>query len=124
MRRFQAGTSRVLFPPCELEMKTFHCDVCGSLVFFENVTCVHCGHSLGFLPDALDLSAVEPEAENTIRALSLAARNGVYRTCANGRQHAVCNWLVPESDPSELCRACTLNSTIPNALLPPIFGSR
>ena len=32
-------------------MKAFHCDHCGSLVFFENVQCVRCGRGLGFLPD-------------------------------------------------------------------------
>ena len=36
-------------------MKTFYCDHCGSLLFFENVQCVKCGHALGFLPDVLDL---------------------------------------------------------------------
>ena len=25
-------------------MKTFHCDECDQLVFFENVTCLKCGH--------------------------------------------------------------------------------
>jgi hypothetical protein len=95
-------------------MKTFHCDVCGSLVFFENVTCVHCGHSLGFLPDVLDLSAVEHESPDQKRALTSAARDRVYRTCANGRHYAVCNWLVPIDDPDPFCAACRLNDVIPD----------
>jgi hypothetical protein len=28
--------------------------------------------------------------------------------------HQVCNWAVPESDPHGLCRACRLNTIIPN----------
>ena len=95
-------------------MKTFHCDVCGSLVFFENVTCVHCGHSLGFLPDVLDLSAVEHESKEIQRALTPAAVDRLYRVCANGEQHAVCNWLVPINDPNPFCAACRLNNVIPD----------
>jgi hypothetical protein len=95
-------------------MKTFHCDACGSLVFFENTSCVHCGHSLGFLPDVLDLSAVEHESSEYQRALAPAAGGRVYRVCANGRQHAVCNWLIPPDDPEPFCAACRLNVIIPD----------
>jgi hypothetical protein len=95
-------------------MKTFHCDVCGSLVFFENVTFVHCGHSLGFLPDVLDLSAVEHAEAELKRALTSAAQGRLYRVCANGQQHAVCNWLVPVEDSDPFCAACRLNEVIPD----------
>src|SRR4051812_1358074 len=95
-------------------MKTFHCDVCGSLVFFENVTCVHCGHTLGFLPDVLDLSAVEHESRELQRALAPAAQGRSYRVCANGLDYAVCNWLVPVDDPNVFCAACRLNEVIPD----------
>jgi len=95
-------------------MKTFHCDVCGSLVFFENVTCVHCGHSLGFLPDALDLSAIEHESAGLKRAISPAAHDRLYRACANGIHHSVCNWLVPADDSDPFCAACRLNDVIPD----------
>lgn len=99
-------------------MKTFYCDACGSLVFFENSTCLSCGHALGFLPDALDLSAVVPAVDHTLRALSVAAPERTYRACANGTQHAVCNWLVPSSDPSTFCTACRLNEVIPDLTQP------
>lgn len=95
-------------------MKAFHCDVCGSLVFFENVSCVTCGHALGFLPDVLDLSAVEMAGDHRLRALAAPARDRRYRGCANGRDHAVCNWLVPEEDVSPFCAACRLNEIIPD----------
>jgi len=95
-------------------MKPFFCDVCGSLVFFENVSCVTCGHTLGFLPDALDLSAVESAPADQWRALAAPARGRLYRFCANGREHAVCNWMVPIEDDSPYCRACQLNEVIPD----------
>lgn len=98
-------------------MKTFYCDSCGSLVFFENVSCLKCGHELGFLPDILDLSSLEKAGENW-RALSAAGRDRLYRACANGTQHQVCNWLVPVDEADPFCTACRLNQTIPDLTMP------
>ncbi|MEY2466781.1 MAG: hypothetical protein QOD03_1302 [Verrucomicrobiota bacterium] len=95
-------------------MKTFYCDSCGSLLFFENVQCVTCGHALGFLPEILDLSALEPTGENSWRALAAAANGRVFRSCENGRAHQICNWLVPLEDANPLCAACRLNDIIPD----------
>jgi hypothetical protein len=95
-------------------MKTFYCDHCGNLVFFENVKCVKCGHTLGFLPDVLDLSALEPVPENGWRALATSAKGKQYRQCQNGAKHEVCNWLVPVDDTNSFCAACRLNQTIPD----------
>ncbi len=95
-------------------MKTFYCDRCGNLVFFENVQCVKCGHALGFLPDVLDLSALEPAPENTWRAIAASVKDRVYRPCQNGREHQVCNWLVPVEDQNPFCVACRTNQTIPD----------
>jgi hypothetical protein len=99
-------------------MKTFHCDHCGSLVFFENVTCVACGHALRFLPDVLDLSAVEPRGDESWLALSERARERTYRSCQNAVEHQVCNWLVPTEDPSPFCVSCRLNDVIPDLSAP------
>jgi hypothetical protein len=98
------------------QMKIFYCDHCGSLVFFENVQCVKCGHALGFLPDVLDLSALVSAAENknSWRALTAAADGRLYRQCENGRAHQICNWLVPDEDADPFCVACRLNQTIPD----------
>ena len=41
-------------------MKTFHCNRCQQLVFFENVFCERCEALLGFLPDVGEISAFEP----------------------------------------------------------------
>jgi hypothetical protein len=99
-------------------MKSFHCDSCGMMVFFQNGCCVKCGHSLGFLPDVLDLSALdralETKADNQWRALSASATGRIYKNCANGPQHQTCNWMVPVDDPNAFCVACRLNEVIPD----------
>ena len=96
-------------------MKTFYCDACGALIFFENTKCVQCGHDLGFIADALDMSALEPAGQQGIwRALSAGAKNGQFRLCQNGQSHQACNWLVPANDPNAFCTSCQLNRTIPD----------
>jgi hypothetical protein len=95
-------------------MKYFHCEGCGLKVFFENNRCVNCGHALGFLPDVLALSALEAAGGNLWRGCAPGATGRTYRQCANGQQHKVCNWMVPENDPNPLCVACRLNNVIPD----------
>ena len=99
-------------------MRVFHCHHCGSLVFFENVQCVRCGHALGFLPDVNDLSTLEPTADGSWRALTPDATGRLYRRCRNDEQHQVCNWLVPVDDPNPFCVACRLNEVIPALEVP------
>lgn len=95
-------------------MKTFYCDHCGSLVFFENIQCVKCSHTLGFLPDILDLGALEPAADGQWRALAAPAKRRLYRPCQNGSAHRVCNWYVPTEDQNPFCISCRMNHTIPD----------
>lgn len=99
-------------------MKTFHCDHCGALVFFENTACLQCGHTLGFLPDIMDLAALEPADNQQWRSLAPASRDILYRSCANGREFSACNWYVPADDPQDYCAACRLNAVIPDVSLP------
>ena len=40
-------------------MKNFHCDHCQNLVFFENVQCVGCHHTLGFMPQYRRIAAFD-----------------------------------------------------------------
>ena len=62
-------------------MRSFACGHCGHLVFFENTRCLHCSTPLGFVPDELELVALEGE-----RAQQL-------HRCANA-ELALCNWMV------------------------------
>ena len=40
-------------------MRTFRCDNCGHPLFFENVECLKCNSPLAFLPDRLNMAAIE-----------------------------------------------------------------
>lgn len=95
-------------------MKTFACE-CGNLLHFENSLCLGCGRRVGYLPDARRLSALEPAAGDTLRALTGGGR---YRLCRNQRDYEVCNWLVPADDPHELCASCRLNRLLPDLAEP------
>jgi len=99
-------------------LKTFHCDRCGSLVFFENVKCVKCGDTLGFLPGSTQLSAIEPAENGLWRALAPGQKDQRYRLCENSRQHQVCNWMVAAADANPFCLACRLNVLIPDLSAP------
>ena len=50
---------------------------------------------MGYLPLPGDLSALEPAKPGVWKALSPGANDALYRQFANGRQHEVCNWMVP-----------------------------
>lgn len=95
-------------------MKTFQCDNCQTLVFFENDQCMKCGSALGFLPDVLDMSALKPTQEGRWLKFTTSAAGARYRACANGEQNQVCNWMVPADDPNPFCRSCRLNEIIPD----------
>lgn len=84
------------------------------MVFFENDRCMKCGHALGFLPELLDISALEPASDNQWRACAPLAAGRVHWHCANGQQHQICNWMVRENDPNTYCVACRLNEVIPD----------
>src|SRR5579875_3897987 len=40
-------------------MKTFHCNRCNQLVFFENTHCENCGAKLGYVPELTQISAFD-----------------------------------------------------------------
>lgn len=94
-------------------MRTFAC-VCGNPVFFQNTACQHCGRTLGFLPDRLQIVAIEPAGQDLYRADQTTPSEGQYRQCNNYRFEQVCNWLIEADDPSIFCRACRLNHMIPD----------
>ena len=106
-------------------MKRFSCSACGNRVYFENVACLRCGHALGFDADLQAMVALEPNEDDAslFRRITIdetgvrsdVRRSGVtadVRYCANSF-FGVCNWLTPAGS-HELCRACSLNRTIPN----------
>ena len=54
------------------DMKIFHCDHCGHLLFFENTECVSCGHRVAYLPDLRLVGSLDPDGADNV-ALSAAA---------------------------------------------------
>lgn len=93
-------------------MRLFTCGGCGQRVYFENVVCARCGLKLGFLPDRLELSALEPSSEALI--CRSHGTGDEYRPCVNYSEHGICNWMVSTTDDQAFCHACRLNNTIPD----------
>lgn len=94
-------------------MKTYTC-VCGQLLFFQNVVCVNCKRELGFLPDSLWLTSLEPGSDNLWRPTAKAVRGALYKKCRNYAARQVCNWMVPLLENDEFCASCRLNEIIPD----------
>lgn len=66
----------------------------------------------------LDLSALEVAKDGSIQALAPSAGHRRYRHCANSREPAGCNWMIPTEDPESFCAACRLNEVIPDLSVP------
>jgi len=95
-------------------MKSFHCSQCGMMIFFENDRCLKCGHPLGVVPEVMDMRALEKVNGEEWQLTGTAASGKKHRSCANGKQYGICNWLVPAEDPNAWCVACRLNKVIPD----------
>ena len=91
-------------------MKLFRCQSCGQVLYFENTICERCSHRLGYLPNELILSALEPEQEIW---QTLAKPQHQVRFCDNAG-YGACNWLMDEHAVGTLCVACRHNRTIPD----------
>jgi hypothetical protein len=104
-------------------MKTLTCSACDTRVYFENSTCLSCGHALGFDADTLAMAAVAPVAGDVAlfrkvgRAVAFKEGLAEVRFCENAG-HGTCNWLVPAETEGNLCKACACNRTIPNLSQP------
>lgn len=77
-------------------MRSFHCP-CGQRVFFDSTACVACGQALGFDAETLDIVSLDSS----------------WRSCANGAEHGICNWIIPADTPDRYCLACGLNDIVP-----------
>jgi hypothetical protein len=81
------------------------------MLHFENSHCLQCGTVLGFLPNALTLSACDLQPDGT--SVALAEPGTAWIACGNVVQGG-CNWLVRADSCQTLCQACQLNRTIPD----------
>lgn len=89
-------------------MQVFHCDVCGHLIFFESLTCVHCGAAQAFLPDQLHVGVLPPQDQP----------NPKYRACAHRTDLSLCNFAIEASDPHHLCVSCRQTAWLPDPANP------
>jgi hypothetical protein len=104
-------------------MKTFHCQYCGHALFFENVQCLQCESEVAFLPDRLNMAAIEPAGEQEQdlwrpRLRGKTASAARYRLCHNHTTQNACNFAVPADDPNPLCASCRLTRTLPDLSQP------
>jgi hypothetical protein len=103
-------------------MKTFHCQYCGHPLFFENVKCLQCGSPLAFLPERLNMAALEQvPGENGLwrpRARVQKEAAARYRLCHNHTTQNACNFAVPADDPNPLCVSCRLTRVLPDLSVP------
>lgn len=94
-------------------MRTFECQRCQAIAFFDNVSCGACGATLGFVPAESRMVAFEeaPDGAAWPRVGEPAQR---LRPCANRVAHDACNWMLDRDDDAVLCRCCRLNQLIPD----------
>ena len=95
-------------------MKTFHCDHCQALLFFESTKCLSCGHVLGFLPDLQRAAALEPVDDGQWRRVNDDQPDRRYRLCANYSESNICNWALPAEEAQSLCASCRLTRIVPD----------
>jgi hypothetical protein len=95
-------------------MKTYTCS-CGELLFFENVFCVHCKKEVGFLPDLICASSLDPANDGLFAATTPEAKGRLYKKCQNYIKPGVCNWMIPADQQNEcFCVSCRLDTVIPD----------
>jgi len=92
-------------------MKLYTCSNCHNLIYFENNVCLHCGYSLGF--DANTLTLITLASETPPLYSNIQNKQQIFRYCKNA-EYGACNWIIPDSEASEYCRACELNRVIPD----------
>jgi hypothetical protein len=76
---------------------------------------------LGYLPELICMSALEPVDNERWRSLAPVAEGRLFKQCQNYRQAKVCNWMVPAESAEPFCPACRLNRTIPDLNQPGHF---
>src|SRR4029078_7970916 len=100
------------------QVKVFHCDHCGALVFFENSRCVTCGHALAFLPGPFVMSSLEQVNDQEWVSPIAATQGRRYRLCSNYIEQDNCNWAVASEEAQPLCHSCRLTTIIPDLTQP------
>ena len=106
-------------------MKTFQCDSCGQVLFFENSRCIRCGSWLGYSLTESRIVTLGPEIQGAATKKlqdpaatvypAAAPRGGPthYRFCKNFVLHNACNWLLDANSEADYCASCQLTELLP-----------
>ncbi len=104
-------------------MRLFRCDRCGNALYFENWRCLQCGSDLAFLPDCMDLCAIDPAPADGPALwrrhqapAGEAARR--WRLCRHHAQTQACNFAIPAHDTHPLCVSCRQTRVLPDLSAP------
>ena len=97
-------------------MRQFRCENCGLALFFGNDRCGRCDARVGFIAPEGRLAAFREEPDG--RYVRYAPSDHQWRRCANYASACLCNWMVADDDPNDLCRSCRLTLTIPDQSFP------
>ncbi len=92
-------------------MRLFKCPSCGQLLYFENIRCENCHHTLGYDPRTSCMRALDQAGE------LWGDGDGQWRFCANAG-HQACNWLIGADSTDTYCAACRHNHVIPDITQP------
>lgn len=96
-------------------MKRFSCG--DNEVFFENSLCLACRRELGFIPEILEICALDRVGDDRYHARNTRVTGRLYRKCLNYSDQGVCNWMVDAEEAQPYCLACRLNQMIPDLSL-------
>lgn len=104
-------------------MRTFTCDHCGHLVFFESTTCVHCGSALAFVPELMRMAALAPSQTQPgiWEPVSSHFDKGLQhlRMCRNrSNEGAACNFTTDADGSQPYCVSCRQTRWLPNFVNP------
>lgn len=97
-------------------MKSFHCNHCQQVIFFESVSCVKCGQLLAFFPDRQLMASLQPAGGERWRHVAEDGTETLYRLCVNYRERNICNWTVPDEETHDDCLSCRLTLPTPELL--------
>lgn len=98
-------------------MKTYTC-TCGQLLYFENIACTSCSREVGFLPDLICVSSLDPADNGALSATTPEGKGRLYKKCLNYTQNGTCNWMVPIENNEPYCASCRLDTVIPDLSVP------
>ena len=99
-------------------MKTFHCDHCDQLVFFESNQCVNCKRTLAYAAKFGGVVSLDDQKNGTWTSPLKAAKGVKFKLCKNYTEQQVCNWAIPADDKDDYCEACRLTRTAPDLSAP------